>query len=284
MEDILLDYHLAQAMAEVQPGELQENRYLLTQAALKKHRVTEAQFDTSLVYWCRNSEKMVKICERVSKRLTYMAESQGVERKEKSPYSYLATEGDTANVWNLRENVVIIPNVVDNIYSFSIDADSTYYPGDYFMWAFNTQFLSEDNNDEAYALLSVRYDNDSIAGTGQRLTSDRQVEVRLNCPSGFRDVPIRSVEGTIYMPVRSSGFGILAVSNFVLVHYHDLSREHVAETPSDTIVVDTASVVPLLPDTVHTRRTPYSIREGQADKHTIDIVKDKPVRAVRRRR
>ena len=154
MEDVLVDYHLALAMAEQQTGDLAENRYILVQAALKKHGVTEAELDTSLLYWCRNSEKFVKICTRVSERLSFMAESQGVERQEKNPYSYLATEGDTANVWNLRKGVVLIPNVVDNIYSFSIEADTTYHAGDYFLWAFKTQFLSSDHYNEAYALLS----------------------------------------------------------------------------------------------------------------------------------
>ena len=44
MEDILVDYHLALAMAEQQVGDLQVNRYVFTQAALKKqvedHRVS----------------------------------------------------------------------------------------------------------------------------------------------------------------------------------------------------------------------------------------------------
>lgn len=283
MEDILVDYHLALAMAEVEKGDLQENRYILTQAALKKHRVTEAQLDTSLVYWCRNSEKMVKICERVSERLSYMAESQGVERQEKNPYSYLSTEGDTANVWNLREGVVLVPNVVDNIYSFSIDADTTYKTGDYFMWAFKTQFLSSDYLKEAFALLSIHYANDSIVGTSQRLSSNRQYEVRLVCPTKFRDVPIRSVNGTIYIPLRDKGFGILALNNFVLVRYHDLKKKIKEEKSLEVVSVDSTLQIENV-DSNRVRQNPYDIRDEQADQRTIKIVKDKPLKVVRRRR
>lgn len=152
LEDFLVDYQLALALAEEQKGDVQENRYIFTQTVLKKYGLTEADLDTSLLYWCRHSEKMVEICERVTDRISYMAETQGVERQEKNPYSFLTNEGDTANVWNLREGVVLLPNIVDNIYSFSIDADSTYRPGDTFMWAFKSQFLSSDNDNEAYAL------------------------------------------------------------------------------------------------------------------------------------
>lgn len=286
MEDILVDYHLALAMAELQTGDLQENRYILTQAALRKHGITEAELDTSLVYWCRNSERFVKVCERVNKRLTFMAESQGVERQEKNTYSYLATEGDTANIWNLRDGVVLIPNVIDNVYSFTIDADTTYYPGDYFMWAFKLQFLSSDHYTEAYALLSVTYENDSIVGTSQRLGGRKQVEIRLHCPTKYTNLRIRSVNGTIYMPIRERGFGILSASNFVLARYHDLSRNKSAnkvETQPILPVVSTEKTPEVAPDTIRVRQNPYDIRGDKAEKRTINIVKDKPLNPVRRK-
>lgn len=282
MEDVLVDYHLALAIAEVQVGDLQSNRYILTQAALRKHGVTEEELDSSMLYWCRNSEKFVKICDRVSERLNYMAESQGVERQERNPYSYLATEGDTANVWNLREGVVVVPNIVDNIYSFTIEADTTYHPGDNFMWAFTTQFLNSDHYNEAYALLSIHYDNDSIVGTSQRISSSRQIEVRLNCPIKYKNVPIRSVNGTIYMPLRKEGFGILALNNFVLVRYHDKT---IRIDKEETLVADSTEklVNHQLSDTIRVRQNPYDIRNEQADERTINIVRDKPLKVYRRR-
>lgn len=287
MEDILVDYHLALAMAELQPGDLQENRYVLTQSALRKHGVTEAELDTSLIYWCSHSENFVEVCERVSERLAFMAESQGVERQERNTFSYFATEGDTANVWNLREGVVLIPNVVDNIYSFTIDADTTYHPGDYFMWAFNVQFLTSDHYTEGYALLSVQYDNDSIIGVSQRLTGRKQVQIKLQCPQKYADFNIRSVNGTIYMPTRERGFSILAIKNFVLARYHDLTKRQ----KNITNDVDTASVVEtpvssteVKQDTVKMRQNPYDIRGDKAEKRTINIVKDKSVKAIKKRR
>lgn len=282
MEDVLVDYHLALAMAELQVGDLQANRYILTQAALKKHDITEAELDTSLVYWCQNSEKFVKICERVSERLNYMAESQGVERQEKNRYSYLATEGDTANVWNLREGVVLIPNIVDNIYSFSIEADSTYLPGDYFMWAFKTQFLSSDHYNEAYALFTIHYENDSIVGKSQRLGSSRQYEMKINCPAKFRDVPIRNISGTVYIPTRERGFGILALNNFVLVRFHDLTRKNINDEKKPDEAPADSSLKLQQVDSTRVRQNPYDIRNEQNDERKIRIVKDKPLRHNRR--
>ena len=150
------------------------------------------------------------------------------------------------------------------------------------MWAFTTQFLNSDHYNEAYALLSIHYDNDSIVGTSQRISSSRQIEVRLNCPIKYKNVPIRSVNGTIYMPLRKEGFGILALNNFVLVRYHDKTIKIDKE---ETLVADSTEklVNHQLSDTIRVRQNPYDIRNEQADERTIKIVRDKPLKVNRRR-
>lgn len=277
MEDVLVDYHLAQAIAEVQTGDLQENRYLMVQEAFKKNKVTEAQFDSSLVYWCRHSEQFVEICGLVSQRLSYMIETEGVDQQKNNAYSHLATEGDTANVWNLRKGVVLLPNRAENIYSFSIEADSTYHCGDSFVWAFSSQFISKENFNEAYALLSIRYDNDSIVGTTRRLSSGSQTELRLNCLDNYKDNHISSINGTIYMPIKKEGFDILAINDFALIRYHNLNRKQtVSVHETDTLRTDSVRTN-IKADTLRVRQNPYDIRDEQADKRTIRIIKDKPI-------
>ena len=62
MEDILYDYHVAQAMGrEGQKNSLpyDENGYF--QAVLRKYQVTEAEFDSSFVYYYSHAERLKKI-------------------------------------------------------------------------------------------------------------------------------------------------------------------------------------------------------------------------------
>ena len=66
MEDILYDYHVAQAMGrEGQKNSLpyDENGYF--QAVLRKYQVTEAEFDSSLVYYYSHAERLKKIYKNV---------------------------------------------------------------------------------------------------------------------------------------------------------------------------------------------------------------------------
>ena len=110
MEDVLVDYHLAEAMAEQMPGNRDENMCLMVESALRKHGVSRAELDSSLVYWCRNSEKFNDIYLNVYKRLDIMAQDVGVEHQEQSMYSNLKTEGDTANVWTMRSHAILLAN------------------------------------------------------------------------------------------------------------------------------------------------------------------------------
>ena len=63
MEDLLYDYYLSQAMADIdtKDGRMGYNRRLYCLSVLKKHGVTEAEFDSSMVYYYSSSDYMRKI-------------------------------------------------------------------------------------------------------------------------------------------------------------------------------------------------------------------------------
>ena len=66
MEDILYDYHLADAAASLNSDSTRSyNARLYQLAVLKKHGVTETQFDSSMVYYTRHTEKLYAIWRRV---------------------------------------------------------------------------------------------------------------------------------------------------------------------------------------------------------------------------
>ena len=286
MEDVLVDYHLAQAMAEQLPGDRDENTYLMVEAALKKHGVTREELDSSLVYWCRNSEKFKEIYLDVYKRLDVMAQDVGVEHQEQSMYSNLKTEGDTANVWTLKTYAVLLSNELDNIYSFTLDADTTYHPADNLMWAFETLFFSAYGANDAFALLRVTFENDSIAGVTQRVSGNGPHELRFVCPEKYRKYRIRNISGNIYLPIFKDGFGCLAVNRMVMVRYHRKDKPEVGNEEkllSDSLLSPKVSGKGVL-DSTNVRLAPHDIRGDRAKRHTIEIVKEKPIRVIRRHR
>ena len=71
MEDILYDYHLADGMAyaEANYDQLGYKKMVYREAALRKHGVTKAEFDSSMVYYYRHTEKLHDIYLNLAKRL-----------------------------------------------------------------------------------------------------------------------------------------------------------------------------------------------------------------------
>lgn len=61
MEDVLYDYHIAKALGEALSYNENYKRVLYVESVYKKYGITEAQFDSSMVWYARNPEVLSKI-------------------------------------------------------------------------------------------------------------------------------------------------------------------------------------------------------------------------------
>ena len=76
MEDILVEYHVAKAMAMQKAQRDMSRSYqtaLYIDAVLAKYGVSKAQFDSSLVYYYTRADRFEPIYKRVSERLEEQA-------------------------------------------------------------------------------------------------------------------------------------------------------------------------------------------------------------------
>lgn len=69
MTDILFDYHIALAMAQSENGGSEKNSLAYREAVLKKHDVTSADFDSSMVYYMRHTELLHDVYKDLAERL-----------------------------------------------------------------------------------------------------------------------------------------------------------------------------------------------------------------------
>lgn len=173
MEDILYDYHIARAMNsnDYQNGDtLTTHVYKL--AVLKKYGVSEADYDSSLVYYTRHSTLLRDIYERLAKRLSNDALALGASASEVNQYTALSNTGDTANVWTGDHSFILSQQSGFNVYSFTVVADTAFKPGDRLVLGFNTQFIYQDGMRDAVALMAVTFNNDSVTSRMTRMSSD----------------------------------------------------------------------------------------------------------------
>ena len=174
MEEVLYDYHVAQAMSEVstEPGKtIDFQRYELQEAVLRKHGITQAEFDSSMVFYCSDLDRMNRLYQHLSERLDRDAEALGASLGSGDIYAGLTADGDTANVWSGRQLFAIRNRSGENLRSWYIPCDSTWLPGDDLLFRFQTQSYARDGYYSIYVTMVVSYDNDSVRARTMQFTA-----------------------------------------------------------------------------------------------------------------
>ena len=109
MTDILYDYHLALAMAHMDDNGDKGQSLAYREAVLRKHDVTSAEFDSSMVYYMRHTELLEDVYKDLTDRYNNEITAMGGSAKEGGEFANLSATGDTANVWTLAASMVFMP-------------------------------------------------------------------------------------------------------------------------------------------------------------------------------
>ena len=181
MEDLLYDYYVSQGLAvDVNPTVSGEyTRQYNVNLVLKKYNVTQADFDSSLVYYFNHIEDLYKIYENVQNRLSETALELGASSTEVMRYTTQSLTGDTAEVWQGRRHFVLLPQPPFNIFQFTQKADTSYHKGDSYLMTFDNTFLVQSGSRNATLFLSVRYDNDSIISQNISISPSGNTTLRI---------------------------------------------------------------------------------------------------------
>ncbi len=225
MEEILYDYHVADGMAyaESNYSDLAYRRQAYREAALRKHGITEAELDSSLVYYYRHADKLHDIYANLAKRLNNDAIALGATANELSQFGNVTAQGDTATVWRSERSLVLIPQAPYNTVSFDVKADTAYHQGDKMILSFDNQFIFQEGIRDGVAMLAVTFSNDSTATVLNHITSDNQYNLQL---SDAGRLGIKRVWGFIHLgrgnssSSPSQSLKLMSVSNMRLMRMH----------------------------------------------------------------
>ena len=194
METLLYKYELARALAANQDSsDIRGRAYVLS--VLQEEGVTEAEFDSSLVWYYQHMEVLQKVYERVGTRLNNELSLMGAATNEVTRYSNLTSEGDTANIWPGRSYYLLSNSGINNRFSFDIPADTAFLPSDIFKLNFHAEFVQRMGSRHAVATLAVQYNNDSIGRNEYHIYGSGDQSITL----ATTQRPIKRVYGFVYM-------------------------------------------------------------------------------------
>lgn len=214
MTDILYDYHLALAMAHMDDNGDKGQSLAYREAVLRKHDVTSAEFDSSMVYYMRHTELLEDVYKDLADRYNNEITAMGGSAKEGGEFANLSATGDTANVWNLATSMVFMPVKPFNSTSFNIKVDSTFHKGDRLMLDFDAQFIYQDGMRNGVAMLAVQFGNDSIAQRTIMIQSTQHYSVEL---SDADSLGIKSVKGYFMLMNDDNGTGVSSQTTLKLM-------------------------------------------------------------------
>lgn len=196
MEDLLYDYHLSQGVASVEEGDGNGDykRRLYFLAVLKKYGVSEADFDSSMVYYYSHADRMAEIYKSLEERLD--ADAQKIGASGGTHTVMLSANGDTANVWNGVRSKVLSAVPLNNRLDFHIVADTSYHANDMLQLNFRSSFLYQEGMKDAVALMAVTYEGDTVVSRYQRVMSSGETRLTINEKN---DKKIKEINGFIYL-------------------------------------------------------------------------------------
>ena len=216
MERVLYDYHLMLSLSDNSKStEREANKNYIFQ----KHGITKADFDSSMVWYTRETKELMTIYENLNKRFKreYEHTARLLESREDTDSRTFAS-GDTVDVW-IKENLLWFTKApLNNLQTFEIKADTTFREKDAFYWNMDYCFFAEG---EAIMGLNVVYENDSVIGMTKSVTQSGPQSIYLHTDSTFN---IKTLNGFIYVPENQDK------KPNILVHHISLTRYHLTES------------------------------------------------------
>ena len=221
MEDLMYDYYLSQGITNSKSFTNDYDRRYNMQAVLKKHGLTNAEFDTMLVYYYNHMELMDEIYSHIQKRLGNEALELGASEGEVERFTIQSVSGDTTDVWEGKRQLMLLPIPPYHIVQFTQKADTSFHKGDSFLLTFGSHFLVQSGSRNATAYLAVTYENDSVVSTTSSVNVSGGSTVRIS-PCSLK---VKRFDGYFYMPRRSqtdneSESSVLLLNHIQLMRFH----------------------------------------------------------------
>lgn len=223
MEDVLYDIHKAHYLPE-QMNESRSNgalQYALMLNVLKQHDVTQAEWDSSMVYYTRHADEMQDIYSNLMERLEYEASAMGAS---------VAEGADSTDIWNADRHLLLIPNDLSSTYQWTLNCDTLLQKGEKATLRFQGLYLNDNAQRRATAVLVMRLSNDSVIVRQQMITQSAIYKLELSDDDA---IGIKSLSGLFVISSSSlgmsGGYGddsskrntssqILSLTDIVLLH------------------------------------------------------------------
>ncbi|MDR2121180.1 MAG: DUF4296 domain-containing protein [Tannerella sp.] len=136
MKDILVDMQMAEEMTTTDPLVFRDNeeKNALYKSVFRKHHVTEADYDSSLVWYGRHLDAYMRVHKAALAEVQKRIDALG----DVAPESVSESNRDSLDIWNFRRYYELSPRMLDNMIVFDIEpGGGAYSSGSAFVFGVN---------------------------------------------------------------------------------------------------------------------------------------------------
>lgn len=229
MEDVLYDYHIAKAMGEEVPYTDGYKKVLYIESVFKKHGITQARFDSSMVWYTRNPNVLSRVYEKVNARLKVERDAINhlVAIRDNKPTESLP--GDSIDVWVWQRIYQLTGMPMDNKLTFTLPSDTNFKDRDTLRWNVRFRFHKgiPDSLHAPVMAMQIVYKDSTISDLRKIYNSGMETL------SLFADTlgEIKEVRGYIYYPTTQATHTLLT-DRISLMRYHATDTLPVAKSDS----------------------------------------------------
>lgn len=219
MEELLYDYHLALTMGNDLSYSERYKRELYKNYVFKKHGVTEAEFDSSMVWYTRNTKELTDIYKNLQKRYEMAEEQMKSELNKRSGQISVSLSGDSVDVWSDRNLYWLTASPLTNRLMFDLKADTTFHNKDILVLEADYSFLAYENNTaKAVVSMKITFDNDSTLAMSKIIEKSGKEQLVLQPDSAYK---YKSISGFVYYSNPDSADAAVLVNNIKLLRYRE---------------------------------------------------------------
>ena len=230
MESLLYDYHLASTMSTSLPYNENYKKEAYFDYVFQKHNVTEAEFDSSMVWYTRHAEELATIYKNLKERLEREEKQMKEQVAKRDNQIDVSMSGDTVDVWQDRTLYWLSASSLTNKVVFDLKTDTTFKPQDAMELQADFHFIpSKTTSGKAVMALNFYFDNDSVQGLTRIVTRPGKQRLYLRPDSAFT---IQSISGFIYYSNNEHPDASLLVDDIRLTRYHN---HEMPQEPVDTL-------------------------------------------------
>lgn len=162
MEDLLIDVHKTEAVITLNQNKYpsEDKKRTIREAVYMRHNTTQAQFDSSLVWYGNHLDVYMDIYDRVVARL----ESENEMIKEliaKDNAQTLTRAGDTIDIWKQEKYHIFNSDIGSNVMAFSINTDENFRRNDHFLLQFYVRNMPK-TGERPQIYLAIRHNNQTL--------------------------------------------------------------------------------------------------------------------------